>query len=121
MAVLAVTERSWARDPAADQQTRDEQLVKALSYGMLPAGEVLELLEEARGHHAEKLAYYEELEGGLEARLREDKISKEAYIGTLLVLRRGISGERCYAEWCEEAMALVSSAEELRVDAPYKG
>ncbi|HZB82061.1 MAG TPA: PadR family transcriptional regulator [Rubrobacteraceae bacterium] len=108
----------WAREPAADPRTRDEQLVKALSYGMLPSEEVLTLLEEARGHHAEKLAYYEELERGLEARLREGQISKEAYIGTLLVLRRGIGGERCYAEWCEEAKALVSSAEGLRVNAP---
>jgi hypothetical protein len=85
---------------------------------MLPSEEVLELLEEARERHMEKLAYYEELGRGLDARLREGKISKEAYIGTLLVLRRGIGGERCYAEWCEEARALVSSAEGLRVDVP---
>ena len=122
--VYSITEKGkevllrWAREPAANPQTRDEQLVKALSYGMLPSEEVLELLEEARGRHVEKLAYYEELQRGLEARLREGKISKEAYIGTLLVLRRGIGGERCYAEWCEEARALVSSAEGLRVDAP---
>jgi DNA-binding PadR family transcriptional regulator len=111
----------WAREPAADPQTRDEQLVKALSYGMLPSEEALTLLEEAREHHTEKLAYYEDLERELEARLREGRISMEAYTGTLLVLRRGIGAERCYAEWCEEAKTLVSSAEGLRVDTPFKG
>ena len=111
--VYSITEKGkevllwWAREPAADPQIRDEQLVKALSYGMLPAEEVLDLLEEARRRHAEKLAYYEELERGLIGRLREGEISEEAYLGILLVLKRGIGSERCYVEWCEEAKALV--------------
>ena len=67
------------------------------------------MLEEARERHANKLAYCEELERRLDARLREGSISEEAYLGTLLVLRRGISAERCYAEWCEEAGELVIS------------
>ena len=111
--VYSITEKGkevllrWAREPAADPQTRDEQLVKALSYGMLPSAEVLDILEEARGCHAKKLAYYEELERRLMVRLREGEISEEAYLGILLVLKRGIGSERCYMEWCEEAKALV--------------
>jgi len=118
--VYSITEQGkevllrWAREPAPDPQTRDEQLVKALSYGMLPAGEVLELLEEVRGRHAQKLAYYEELERGIRIRLRDGKISGEAYLGTLLVLKRAIGGERCYVEWCEEAKAVAPSDGERR-------
>jgi DNA-binding PadR family transcriptional regulator len=114
--VYSITEKGkevllgWAREPASDPQTRDEQLVKALSYGMLPLEEVLTLLEEVRGRHAQKLAYYEDLERSLEARLQDGEISKEAYLGTLLVLKRGLGAERCYLEWCEEAEAVVSSA-----------
>jgi DNA-binding PadR family transcriptional regulator len=114
--VYSITEKGrevlirWASEPADAPQTRDEQLVKALSYGMLPSEKALGLLEEVQQRHANKLAYFEELERKLEARLREGSISEEAYLGTLLVLRRGISAERCYSEWCEEAKALVSSA-----------
>ena len=108
----------WTSEPAADPQTRDEQLVKALSYGMLPPQRALTLLEEARERHANKLAYFEELQGRLEVRQRKGSISKEAYLGTLLVLRRGINAERCYAEWCEEAEELVSSTTGLRAEAP---
>ena len=108
----------WASEPAADPQTRDEQLVKALSYGMLPPDRALTLLEEARERHANRLAYFEELERRLEVRLREGSISEEAHLGTLLVLRRGINAERCYAEWCEEAGELVSSTKRLRAEAP---
>ena len=107
----------WASEPAADPQVRDEQLVKALSYGMLPPEKALTLLEETRERHVRNLAYFEELERKLEVRLREGSISKEAYLGTLLVLRRGTSAERCYAQWCEEAEELISPTKGLRADA----
>ena len=122
--VYSITEKGkralvrWASEPAADSQTRDEQLVKALSYGMLPPERALALLEEARERHANKLAYFEELESRLEAQLQEGDISEEAHLGTLLVLRRGINAERCYAQWCEEAEELVSSTKGLRAEAP---
>jgi PadR family transcriptional regulator, regulatory protein AphA len=121
--VYSITEKGrrallrWASEPAADPQTRDEQLVKALSYGMLPPERALALLEEARERHMNKLAYFEGLERGLEARLREGSVSEEAHLGTLLVLRRGINAERCYAQWCEEAEGLVSRTKGLHAEA----
>jgi PadR family transcriptional regulator AphA len=122
--VYSITEKGkralvrWASEPAADSRTRDEQLVKALSYGMLPPERALALLEEVRERHANKLAYFEGLASKLEARLREGSISEEAYLGTLLVLRRGINAERCYAQWCEEAEELISPTKGLRAEAP---
>ena len=85
-----------------------------MSYGMLPPERALALLKEARERHVNKLAYFEDLERRLEVRLREGSMSEEAYLGTLLVLRRGINAERCYAQWCEEAEELVSPTKGLR-------
>lgn len=104
----------WAAEPAGAPETRDEQLVKALSYGMLPEETVRSLLEEARRLHSAKLAYYEARERGLDERRERGDISEEAYIGTKLTLRRGISAEDSYVRWCDEAKSLVISEENYR-------
>jgi len=100
---------AWAAEPAGAPETRDEQLVKALAYGMLPRETTWGLLEEARRSHEQKLAYYEERERGLEGRRARGEISEAAYIGTKLTLMRGITAEDSYVKWCDEAEALVSS------------
>ena len=105
---------AWAAEPAGAPETRDEQLVKALAYGMLPGRKVLELLDEARRSHAQKLAYYEERERALEERRAKGEISEEAYVGTKLTLMRGITAEDSYVKWCDEAGALVRSRGTLR-------
>jgi len=106
---------SWAGEPAAERQVRDEQLVKALCYGFLPTERALARLGEEKAIHEEKLARYEEFERELEAELREDRIPREAYLGTLLTLRRGIRAEKGYAEWCDEAAEMISSAAPLHL------
>jgi DNA-binding PadR family transcriptional regulator len=107
---------AWAGEPAAERQVRDEQLVKALCYGFLPKERALAQLREEKANHEEKLALYEKFERGLGAELREGRISGEAYLGTLLTLRRGIGVERSYVEWCEEAAEMVS-----QLDRAYEG
>lgn len=101
---------SWAGEPAAGREVRDEQLVKALCYGFLPEEQALERLREEKATHERKLKMYEGFERGLQAQLREGVISREAYLGTLLTLRRGIGAEKSYAVWCEEAAKMLSSA-----------
>lgn len=101
---------SWAQEPAAKREVRDEQLVKALCYGFLPEERALERLREEKATHERKLKMYEGFERGLETQLKEGVISREAYLGTLLTLRRGIGAEKGYAEWCEEASEIISSA-----------
>lgn len=99
---------AWSGEPASATQTRDEQLVKALSYGFLPPETALELLGEARERHAEKLSYFRQLEHGLEKQRAEGEISEEAYIGTRLTLMRGIGAKESYMRWCEDAMSFVA-------------
>src|SRR5215217_5634108 len=101
---------SWVDSPPVERQVRDEQLVKVLCYGFLPTERALARLEEVKALHEEKLAHYEGYRRGLEAELREGRISEEAYLGTLLTLVRGIGVERSYVEWSEEAAKVLSSS-----------
>ena len=100
----------WAAEPASGPEVRDEQLVKALSYGMLPASTVRVLLEGARTRHQGKLVYYQKLERELEARRTRGEITEEAYIGTKLTLMRGVGAEESYVRWCEDAADLLVDA-----------
>ncbi len=98
----------WAEEPLP--QIRDEGLVKVLCFGHLPGESALARLGEVRERHARKLAEYEGYERDLRRSLGEGGISGEAYLGTLLALRRGIGEEEGYVRWCEEAAGLLSSA-----------
>lgn len=106
----------WAEEPAAETRIRDEGLVKALCFGHLPEGRTLVRLGEVKERHARKLAEYEGYERDLRRTLREGGISGEAYLGTLLALRRGIGEEEGYVRWCDEAADLLSSAAPRRAD-----
>jgi len=53
---------------------------------------------------------YEGFERGLEALYREGSVSRKAYPGTLLTLRRGIGVEKSYVGWCEEAARITSGS-----------
>jgi PadR family transcriptional regulator, regulatory protein AphA len=100
---------SWVDTPPVERQVRDEQLVKVLCYGFLPTERALARLEEVKALHEEKLARYEGYQRELEEERRDGGIPDEAYLGTLLTLRRGIGAEKGYAEWCEEAAEMISS------------
>jgi DNA-binding PadR family transcriptional regulator len=100
---------SWVDSPPVERQVRDEQLVKVLCYGFLPTERALARLQEVKALHEEKLARYEGYRRELEVERREGRIFDEAYLGTLLTLRRGIGAERSYVEWCEEAAKALSS------------
>jgi PadR family transcriptional regulator, regulatory protein AphA len=109
---------SWAAEPGAGRQVRDEQLVKALCYGFLPKERAVARLREEKASHEQKLALYEGFERWLAVELREGRISRESYLGTLLTLRRGIGAERSYVEWCEEAAKMISSIKQHPADGP---
>lgn len=104
---------SWIEVPAEDTQVRDEQLVKTLCYGFLPKDSALKLLREARERRVEKLALFEalqrRLESGIDPDGKEEPTTGSAYLGTFLVIRRGIRSQRSYVEWCDEAAAIISA------------
>ncbi len=108
----------WAEEPAPLPQIRDEGLVKALCFGHLTGESAMARLGEVKERHAKKLAEYEGYERDLRRSLREGEISGEAYLGTLLALRRGIGEEEGYVRWCDEAAALISTAAPRGSSAP---
>jgi DNA-binding PadR family transcriptional regulator len=108
----------WAAEPASGPEVRDEQLVKALVYGMLPRETTQGLLEEARRLHSEKLAHYRGLACEIEEALVRGEISEQAYVGTKLTLMRGVGAEESYIRWCDEARSLVTSREDSRSERP---
>jgi len=101
---------AWAAEPAGGPEVRDEQLVKALCYGMMPGKVTRTLLGEARTLHQEKLAHFEGLMRRLEGMRERGEVSEEAYVGTKLTLMRGIGAEESYVRWCKDAADLMAGA-----------
>ncbi len=87
--------------------------MEALCYPFLPEERVLARVREVKGRYAEKVTYYRELKRGLKELVHEGAISREAYLGTLLTLRRGIGATESYVRWCDEAAEMISSAAPL--------
>ncbi len=101
--------KQWIDEPSGEPQIRDEQMVKALCFDLLPRPRILEHLRRIRTQHAERLAYYQEL---LAQHSRgEGPREQKAYasrLGPQLTLRRGIIAARGYVEWCDEAIGIIS-------------
>jgi DNA-binding PadR family transcriptional regulator len=100
----------WVAQPAADAEVRDEQLLKALCYGFLPAERAVELLRLARARHAERQAHYEQLVHAAEADMQaENPHTAAAALGRRLTGRRGVSAQESYVAWCDEAIAAIEA------------
>jgi DNA-binding PadR family transcriptional regulator len=100
----------WVKEPAADAEVRDEQLLKALCYGFIPPERAVELLWQARARHAERQQYYEQLVRAAEEDMRStDPQKAAAALGRRLTARRGVGSQESYVAWCDEAIAAVTA------------
>jgi DNA-binding PadR family transcriptional regulator len=100
----------WVKEPAADAEVRDEQLLKALCYGFIPPERAVELLRQARARHAERQEHYERLVRAADEDMRSDDPQKAAAaLGRRLTARRGVGAQESYVAWCDEAIAAVST------------
>lgn len=101
---------AWVETPAAEMEVRDEQLVKALCYGLISPERALALLRGAKTGYSEKLEQYEQIARWLEAAETADSApTPAARLGMLLTLRCGIQVTRGYVAWCDEAAALIEA------------
>jgi PadR family transcriptional regulator, regulatory protein AphA len=99
----------WVKEPAADAEVRDEQLLKALCYGFIPPKQAVELLRQARARHTERQEYYEQLVRSADEDMRSpDPQKAAAALGRRLTARRGVGAQESYVAWCDEAIAAVS-------------
>jgi DNA-binding PadR family transcriptional regulator len=113
----------WVKEPAADSEVRDEQLLKALCYGFIPPESAVELLQQARARHAERQQYYEQLVRAAEEEMRSpDPQKAAAALGRRLTARRGVGSQESYVAWCDEAIAAVTAfASDLGGEEPAMG
>lgn len=101
---------AWVAEPAADAEVRDEQLLKALCYGFLPAERAIELLHLARARHAERQAHYEQLVRAAQTNMQShDPHTAAAALGRMLTARRGVGVQESYVVWCDEAIAAIKA------------
>jgi PadR family transcriptional regulator, regulatory protein AphA len=97
----------WVAEPAADAEVRDEQLLKALCYGFIPAERAAELLRLARARHLEREKHYQQIVTSAAAAMAADDEASAAALGRWLTARRGVGVQESYVAWCDEAIAAI--------------
>ncbi|HEX9036687.1 MAG TPA: PadR family transcriptional regulator [Ktedonobacterales bacterium] len=109
---------TWASQPAAEADVRDEQLLKALCYGFVPQDTALALISAARARHEQRKRQFEDFVRQadlLMARAQEagDQDGFRAALGQRLTARRGVGAQACYLAWCDEVVAVLSALPQL--------
>ena len=93
--------REWVTRPPVPRPTRDELTLKTYSVWLADEEKAIRLFREEELRHEEQLAHYEGLRTWMEEEWREDLTSTDSpEFASYATLRRGISYEREYAEWC---------------------
>jgi DNA-binding PadR family transcriptional regulator len=93
--------KEWVIQPPVPRSTRDELTLKTYSVWLADKEKAAQLFREEELRHEEQLAHYEELRAWMEEEWREDLTSiNSPEFASYATLRRGISYEREYAEWC---------------------
>jgi PadR family transcriptional regulator, regulatory protein AphA len=111
----------WVAQPTEPSQVRDELLVKALCYPYLPPADALTHVRAVRAQHAERIERYVAQEATLKAQHEAGEVPREAYLGLLLTLRRGIGAAESYLRWCDDAAALLGADVTAEPDADPDG
>jgi DNA-binding PadR family transcriptional regulator len=93
--------KEWVIQSPVPRPTRDELTLKTYSVWLVNKEKALRLFCEEELRHEEQLAHYEGLRAWMEEEWREDLTSTNSpKFASYATLRRGISYEREYAEWC---------------------
>jgi DNA-binding PadR family transcriptional regulator len=93
--------RDWVTRPPVPRPTRDELTLKTYSVWLADKEEAARLYREEELRHEEQLAHYEELRAWMEGEWREELTSTDSpEFASYASLRRGISYEKEYGEWC---------------------
>jgi DNA-binding PadR family transcriptional regulator len=98
----------WVSLPPAAAEIRDEQMVKALCYDLVPADQAIAQLQLTRTRYCEKLTWLHKA-----IALLDDANTNPidcAHLGMRLTIRRGILAATAYIDWCDEAISLIQGA-----------
>jgi DNA-binding PadR family transcriptional regulator len=93
--------QEWVTRPPVPRPTRDELTLKTYSVWLADEENAVRLFREEELRHEEQLAHYEKLKDWMEGEWRENLTSTSSpEFASYATLRRGISYEREYGEWC---------------------
>ncbi len=93
--------KEWVTESPVPRPTRDELTLKTYSVWLADKEKATRLFREEELRHEEQLAHYERLRAWMEGEWREDLTRTDSpEFATYASLRRGISYEREYGEWC---------------------
>ncbi|WP_436493589.1 PadR family transcriptional regulator [Actinokineospora sp. HUAS TT18] len=94
----------WLAEPTAPPELRDELAVKLRAAAFSDPDVMIAEVERRRAHHAERLALYEAMS---ERDFPDPNALTGSALHQFLVLRGGVSAERGFVAWCDEAAAAL--------------
>ena len=98
--------KEWLEKPSEPMAIREELLVKVIAAKLVPKSVILQEIERHRQIHLEQLAVYQQIK---EEKFPDlDRLSYEQKC-LYATLRCGIGYETYRINWCEEAIALLST------------
>ena len=93
--------KEWVTQPPVPRPIRDELTLKTYSVWLADKEKSIRLFRKEELRHEEQLAHYEKLRAWMEGEWREDLSGTDSpEFAPYASLRRGISYESAYAEWC---------------------
>lgn len=99
--------RHWAARPSKPASIKDDLLVRMFALGTVDLEPLRTDVMARLEHHRDRLERYEHII----AKRFPDETAPLADLGKLLNLRLGVRHERTVVEWCEEALAVLPTAQ----------
>jgi DNA-binding PadR family transcriptional regulator len=97
--------RHWAARPSSPTSMKDDLLVRLYALDSIDIDPLRDDLMARMEHHRDRGARYERI---LNKRFSQG-VAPPADMGKLLLLRMGLRHERSVADWCEEALDMLSA------------
>lgn len=97
--------RHWAARPSSPSSIKDDLLVRLYALDSIDIDPLRDDLMARLEHHRDRCARYERI---LNKRFPQG-VAPLADMGKLLLLRMGLRHERNVADWCEEALDMLSA------------
>jgi len=97
--------RHWAARPSSPSSIKDDLLVRLYALDSIDIDPLRDDLMARLEHHRDRCARYERI---LNKRFPQG-VAPAADMGKLLLLRMGLRHERNVADWCEEALDMLSA------------
>ena len=103
----------WAGTPAEPATIKEDLLVKCLTLGLVPRGDLADQLVTRRQQHLGRLRRHEETAA---REFPQDATLNDRQLGRFLALSGGIAYERAWLDWADSAIRLLASPSAQSLD-----